>query len=355
MALLQRLELLERQRVDRPHEPQLALELADAAGGVMPSGSRGHSAAIAASGSQSSSRRTSRRRSRGAAASRPRRARPRRARSRTSSSVRSALGPLPAQPVEPRGDGAGRLGLAAAALVQLGELALDDGRGGRRRRSPRRSTATGRWLELDPALRLRPRALGDVARQAAPRPRSRRRCRNVRRSSSAGGAHLEVGAQGADGGGPLLEPLPGLGHRPPALGGAGLLGLERRAARPRARRRGRARARHAVGQLGEVGAQRRRARSRRRAGRRRRAPRPSAGGGEPAVVLVERPRQLGVAATGRRRARRGAAATRGLGAGGGGSTPRPPLAAASSSAAPVAPARGPPTRQPASRSGRRRG
>ena len=46
----------------------------------------------------------------------------------------------------------------------------------------------------------------------------------------AGGAHLEVGAQRADRGGPLLEVGLGIGHGPGALGGVGLLGLEEREA-----------------------------------------------------------------------------------------------------------------------------
>ena len=148
-------------------------------------------------------------------------------RSRTSASALLGLGPLLAQPVELGGDRAGRLGLLApTALAQLAELGLDARRAARRRgRSGDRWRAAARRARAG-APRPRRARCGRCGR-AAPRPRRGGARRNWRRSlDRAGAAHLEVGAQGADLGGPLLEPGPGLAHGAAPLGGLGLLGLE---------------------------------------------------------------------------------------------------------------------------------
>ena len=225
VALLERLVLLEGERVDRAHHPQLALELAH------PGDRRGAARAARAPARPWRPRARSRGRggaprprSRCAAWSRPRRARPAAGARAARSSACSARGPLLAQPVELRGDRAGGLGLAAAALAQV-----DDDRPRPRRAARRRARRGPRWPR--PGARPRgggPRRPPGRRRRgtAAPRPRRRRRSSERAALAEPAGGHLEVapGVGGLDR--TALELLAGLGPGPGPLGQRLLLGLE---------------------------------------------------------------------------------------------------------------------------------
>ena len=233
----------EGERVDRAHEPQLALELAGPGGGGGALGQRGRLGGHGRLGldvevaAQRLDRGLEAQLHLGLVELGPA--------GLLARLLEAALGvlALAAQLVEADGGGPLRLALAAAALAQLAELGLDGGRAGRRRgrRGGRRRPA---WRR---------------ARRGAPRPRGAPRTRALEPGLDLGaagveelaalvepgGAHLEVGAERADGGGPLLEVGLGGGHGPGPLGGVGLLGLEDRQGERRARRPGPARGRAA--------------------------------------------------------------------------------------------------------------
>ena len=167
VPLDQRFVLRERERVDRTHEPQLALELAPGPRASRRREPPGIGAAIAASGSQSNSRRTfstacsSRSRiSASSISSRP-------TRSRSSASFCSAAALL-AQPVELAAGGPRGFGLLLAPAPQpVGEAlgfraAVDETRG-------ERVDRVALLLELPRRARARPPRRG--APPAGPRPR----------------------------------------------------------------------------------------------------------------------------------------------------------------------------------------
>ena len=231
MALLQLGELLERERVDRPEQPQLAVELADP--GLRRRRRRGAAAA------RRPRRPRARRRGRGAASRPPTRAaggpRPRRPRpagpargprrATRSAAVRSARSP--SRRADER---AHLLALPAAALDQRDVVGVDDaaagvderGRGGRARRSER-STSVRRC-----SAAARASASASSRRSVS----ARRSCEELRPLGEPGGADLEIAPAAGEHGGPGVE----LGTRLAAgAGGVGLGCL----ARPRARGRSR--------------------------------------------------------------------------------------------------------------------
>ena len=226
MALLQRVVLLQGQRVDRAHEPQLALELAGPGGG---GDALGHRRRLGGHG-----------------------------RVRLGVEVAPAgldgrlqaqgdlglvdLGPAGPARGSPRGGaprrraraGARRAGSPRPAAPRTGD---DGARAARRAPSPRprAASATRRAEAIErglptievapPALRGLPRLDGsgqpllDLGEAAA---------EELASLAEPGGAHLEVGSQRTDGAGPLLELGLGRGHRVGPLDGSGLLGLEQR-------------------------------------------------------------------------------------------------------------------------------
>ena len=225
MALLQRVVLLEGQRVDRAHEPQLALELAGPGGGGDALGELGRLGGHGGLGLESRSRRSAL--DGGLEAQLHLGLVELGAPGLLAGLLEAALGvlALAAQLVEADGGGALRLALAAAALAELAELALDDGQAvgdergevvdggllGVELDAAHLGLAAGLDGALEPGLDLDPAGLEELAALG-----------------EAGGAHLEVGAQRADGGGALLEVGLGVGHGAGPLGGVGLLGLEDR-------------------------------------------------------------------------------------------------------------------------------
>ena len=243
VALLQRFELLERERVDRSHDPQLALELADTSVRRDALGQRralgGHGAfglciEVASQGLDGGLD-------------------PQLGLGVVDLGAPGVLAhlverplvarPLLAQAIETRRDLAGRLGLPATALAQLGQLGLDH-RGARLDESGEPLDGELHPLELDAAA-LGGLALGHVARQAlldlgGPSPKE------LPAFVERGGAHLDVGAQRADLGSALLEPAARRGHRTTSLERARLFRPRARAAPPRARPAERVRCRCAL-------------------------------------------------------------------------------------------------------------
>ena len=132
---------------------------------------------------------------------------------------------LDPQPVESDGGGALGLALAATALAQLAELALDDGepvgdqRGevidggllGVELDATHLDLAAGLDGTLEPGFHLHPTSLQELAALAQP-----------------GRPHLEIGPQGSHRRGPLLEVGLGVDHGAGPFGGVGLLGLQDR-------------------------------------------------------------------------------------------------------------------------------
>ena len=229
VALLQRLVLLEGERVDRAHQPQLALELADPGHRRgLPSGSSGRSARHGGVGldvevaAQRLDRGLDAQLGLGLVELGPLQPLAELA------ELLLGAGPLLPQPSSCGGDRAGRLGLAAATLAQV-----DDARPRPRRAGA--ATTAARPLGGDrSALELDAAGLGGlpVARRcgtAAPRPRRAAAPASGRRSSKPAGRHLEVAR----------------GRRPPRPRGA-------RAAR-RASARARARSARAISSASRPG------------------------------------------------------------------------------------------------------
>ncbi len=252
MPLLQLGELLERERVDRPHEAELALELADPGRGGRAVGQRralrfhgrlGLLVEVLAQGLRGLLQPDPDLGLLELVSLHP-----------LAQLAELAFGPLPltAEPVEAGGDGSRLLGLAAALLTKPLELVLDDGqavvddlpepvgRGGpqlERRAAP---------LGLVALVHVAAKALVDLGEAPA---EERAALLDARRP------HLEVGAEGGDGGGPLVEPGAGLLHGRQLPGPLGLLGLEGGQRRLELRHP-LLLARDPLPQLGQVGSQR---------------------------------------------------------------------------------------------------